>query len=714
MPEGGRGQDEPPKSTQRLLPNSRMGYLMVFGIIIWFINWTFSADNLLFGSRWLKATADFLSFLALIPLVWFLYRGVRWMVTNLLWRLRRRLIVTYLLIGALPLLLVTALVVLIGYAIIWQGTSSLVARLLDGYLNQSKAAAIDLRNSIANDTHGSDELQRRLRERHSVLSPIFPDLRLSLSSNNLATLASLPDSVTRSGPLPSWLRDSPEFHGLVVVTLPDKSREVRAYHMVRPTGQSGSVLEMSYPIGTKLTENLSRITGFSVRPGQTVLRALAGDPTLDTGTRVGGSPQIRGGTLSGLVIIVPLREWETGGLIESDALTIDPSFLRPSQIWQRVTQFGSRSVMGSILITLIASFAIFFLLIALLAIISAFFLTRSITGTVHNLYRGTLRVESGDLTHEIPIRGNDQLSGLARSFNQMTRSIRELLRVSAEKQRLDEEMRIANEVQTRLFPRKVPQSQNLDIAPGVCIPARIVSGDYYDFVEAETGVLGIVVADVCGKGVSAALMMANLQANLRSQIVAFHDTVGDRVLRSAPLSTAPVVGEALRSAASGRNIGRILERVNRLVAGSMLEANYITLFYTEFDEVTSRLSYVNAGHNPPLVVRNGGDVEMLDKGGTVLGLFRDVVYDVGDVKMDVDDLLVAFTDGLVEARNANGDELGQDRLTEVVRTYAHLSAAEIEQSILRSVREWTGGAEQEDDLTLVVIKYVGTGVTLGI
>lgn len=713
MPDGARGQNEPPKSTQRLLPNSRMGYLMLFGIIIWFVNWTFSADDTLFGSHWLKAVADFLSFLALIPLVWFLYRGFRWMVTNLLWRLRRRLIVTYLLIGALPLLLVTALVVLIGYAIIWQGTSSLVARLLDGYLNQSKAAAIDLRNSIANDAHGSDELQRRLRERHNVLSPIFPDLRLSLYSSSFVTMASLPDSATRSGPLPLWLRDSPEFHGLVVVTQPDKSREVRAYHMVRTAGSSSSILELSYPIGTKLTENLSRITGFSVRPGQTVLRALAGDPTLDTGTRVGGSPQIRGGTLSGLVIIVPLREWETGGLIESDALTIDPSFLRPGHIWQRVTQFGSRSVMGSILITLIASFAIFFLLIAMLAIISAIFLTRSITGTVHNLYRGTLRVESGDLTHEIPIRGNDQLSGLAISFNQMTRSIRELLRVSAEKQRLDEEMRIANEVQTRLFPRKIPQSQNLDIAPGVCIPARTVSGDYFDFVEAETGVLGIVVADVCGKGVSAALMMANLQANLRSQIVAFHDTVGDRVLRSAPLSSGPLI-EAPRSAGSGRNIGRILERVNRLVAGSMLEANYITLFYAEFDEVTSRLSYVNAGHNPPLVVRNGSDVETLEKGGTVLGLFRDVVYDVGELKMDIGDLLVAFTDGLVEARNANGDELGQDRLTELVRKFAHLSAAEIEQSILRSVREWTGGAEQEDDLTLVVIKDVGTGVTIGI
>jgi sigma-B regulation protein RsbU (phosphoserine phosphatase) len=136
----------------------------------------------------------------------------------------------------------------------------------------------------------------------------------------------------------------------------------------------------------------------------------------------------------------------------------------------------------------------------------------------------------------------------------------------------------------------------------------------------------------------------------------------------------------------------------------MLEANYITLFYAEFDERSSRLNYVNAGHNPPLLVRQGISVDKLELGGTVLGLFREVEYEVGETEMKADDMIVAYTDGLVEARNATGEELGEERLIKLVRHCARLTASEAESSLLASVKEWTGGAEQEDDLTLVVIK----------
>ena len=158
------------------------------------------------------------------------------------------------------------------------------------------------------------------------------------------------------------------------------------------------------------------------------------------------------------------------------------------------------------------------------------------------------------------------------------------------------------------------------------------------------------------------------------------------------------------AADAGKRIGRILERVNRLVAGSMLEANYITLFYAEFDERSSRLNYVNAGHNPPLLVRQDQSVQKLELGGTVVGLFREVAYEVGEIELNPKDTIVAFTDGLVEARNASGEELGEERLIGLVRQTARLTATEAEKSLLSSVREWTGGAEQEDDLTLVVIK----------
>ena len=209
---------------------------------------------------------------------------------------------------------------------------------------------------------------------------------------------------------------------------------------------------------------------------------------------------------------------------QNEALRIDPSFIQPASIYQRIQQFKSGSAIGSAVVFGLALLVVFFLLITLAAVVYAVVLTRSITGAVHHLYEGTMKVEAGDFDHEIPITGRDQLAGLTKSFNRMTGSVRELLRVSAEKQRLDQEMKIAAAVQSRLFPRSIPNSERLDIAKGVCIPARSVSGDYYDLLDIAPGVIGVVVADVCGKGVSAALMMANLQANLRGQAQARRDT----------------------------------------------------------------------------------------------------------------------------------------------------------------------------------------------
>jgi sigma-B regulation protein RsbU (phosphoserine phosphatase) len=275
----------------------------------------------------------------------------------------------------------------------------------------------------------------------------------------------------------------------------------------------------------------------------------------------------------------------------------------------------------------------------------------------------------------------------------MTRSIRELLRVSAEKQRLDQEMKIAAAVQSRLFPRSIPKSDKLDIAKGVCIPARSVSGDYYDLLDVAPGVIGIVVADVCGKGVSAALMMANLQANLRGQTRAYQDAYENG---GRPLAMA------------AKPARRVVERVNQQVAGSMMDASFITLFYAEFDERASTLRYTNAGHNPPLLFCNEKkgreSVRKLFAGGTVLGVFCDTEFEEEEIELRSGDTLVAFTDGVIEARNPHGEEFGEDRLIDLLTEYAGLPAAELEKRILRAVEDWTAEAEQEDDLTLLIIK----------
>jgi phosphoserine phosphatase RsbU/P len=665
-----------------------MGKAMLAAMLVWFIDWVFVSGETLFGSSSLKKLFDYASLLGIIPLAYFAIKGAHWITEHLLWRLRRRLIVTYLLIGALPILLLLSLIVMAGYVVVLQASESLVSRHLDGYLDQSRAVSRSLARDLAGwdiGDMGREQLRRRLQERADALSLVFPDLTLILSGLDQGGAAI---NVRRSAPegadgqprvtgeselLPEWLRNEDEFHGLVIEEFSAGERVVRARHIIKLKERSAAVLQLSYPIGTDLCEHLRHSTDLEVLPGQarTYVVNTPDGPSLSNEDEAAFPP-------GSFPIYKSARSWSSGDTVESEVLLLDVSFLYPSRIWQRVQQFKSGSAIGRVVFYAIVGLAALSLCIALLAVGSAVYLTSSITGAVHQLYAGTKRVEAGDFDHEIRNMGQDQLGELAVSFNQMTRSIRELLRVSAEKQRLDQEMRIAAQVQFQLFPRSVPGIAKLDFAPGVCIPARSVSGDYYDYIDIAPGRVGIVVADVCGKGVSAALMMANLQANLRGQ-------VGQ--------------GDSYR-------VERIVQRVNQQLVDSVIDASYITLFYAEFDEKTDTLRYTNAGHNPPLLLRRkrSDGIERLERGGTVLGLFRDVVFEGGELKMESGDLLVAFTDGLIEARNPGNEEYGEERLIAAIIEHCHLSAADVEKNILRSVKEWTSDAEQEDDLTLVVVR----------
>jgi sigma-B regulation protein RsbU (phosphoserine phosphatase) len=713
-----------------LMPITFMGKAMLVFALIWFINWAFGGEQTLFGSESLKKVVDFVSLLGFIPLIYLVIRGANWITRHLLWRLRRRLIVTYLLIGALPLLLVISLIVLIGYVIVAQSSTNLVSRQLDGYLEQSRAAATSLSRDIQQWDLRSlerDLLRRRLQERANALAPIFPELTLSVvGENNLAVSVkgfSSEGAAEGAGPqpqpledndrLPDWLQNRNDFHGLVVEENNLRERMVRVRHIIKFTDPSPVIFQLNYPIGGSMCKHLGHTTDLEVKASQ-VLYPLVFTPTgvqpdeeeMAESRRGDGRAAWPPGSLP---IYKTTTKWSTGKPLEGDVLLVDMSFLLPGKIWQRVQQFKSGSLIGNMIILAIFGLGIFFLLIALTAIVSAVFLTRSITGAVHHLYAGTKRVEAGDFDHEIPITGRDQLGALSISFNQMTRSIRELLRVSADKQRLDQEMKIAAEVQSRLFPRSVPRTRNLDFAPGVCIPARSVSGDYYDFLEVSPGVVGIVVADVCGKGVSAALMMANLHANLRGQVQAYHDAYQYKMGVAAQSDEGGLSrSHPAERQAHSHPVQRIVQRVNQQVADSVIDATYITLFYAEFDEQDSTLRFTNAGHNPPLLLRSKKDgkpeIERLERGGTVLGLFRDFEYEDCVLKLHSGDILVAFTDGLIEAHGPQNEEFGEDRLIETIIKNPHLSAAEIERDILQSVREWTSDAEQEDDLTLVIFK----------
>ncbi len=257
-----------------------------------------------------------------------------------------------------------------------------------------------------------------------------------------------------------------------------------------------------------------------------------------------------------------------------------------------------------------------------------------------------------------------------------------LLERMVEEERLRRELAMAAEVQRRLFPERPPVSAAFELA-GYCEPARKVGGDYYDFLAFDGGQTGLVVADVAGKGISAALLMSTLRATLRAQVAGCRP-----------------------DASRDGSLAELVSTLNRLLCQATGPASFVTFFYAQFDQTTRRLAYVNAGHNPPLLLRAGGPDEFcqLEPGGTVVGIFEHCAYEQETVQMLAGDVLLAYTDGLTEAMSASGEEFGEARLREALRETAGLPADEMRDEIVGRVRDWCADAPQHDDLTLVVMK----------
>ena len=246
----------------------------------------------------------------------------------------------------------------------------------------------------------------------------------------------------------------------------------------------------------------------------------------------------------------------------------------------------------------------------------------------------------------------------------------------AKRERLNREVEIAREVQERLFPQKLPVIAGLDYA-GHCRPALGVGGDYYDFLALPQGNLGIAIGDVSGKGIAAALMMASLQASLR--------------------------GEATRAP---ENLAAAVANVNRLVFEASASNRYATFFYGQYDPAQGKFDFVNAGHNPPILLHrgDGGKVTRLEPGGTVVGLIENVQYQQGSVTISPGDLLVAFTDGISEAMNLEDEEWGEDRLLDSIRGCPAKTAQEMLEYVFAAATQFAGAAPQHDDMTLVVLR----------
>jgi sigma-B regulation protein RsbU (phosphoserine phosphatase) len=248
-------------------------------------------------------------------------------------------------------------------------------------------------------------------------------------------------------------------------------------------------------------------------------------------------------------------------------------------------------------------------------------------------------------------------------------------REMAQRERLNRELEIAREVQEHLFPQRLPTVVGLDYC-GQCWPAREVGGDYYDFLGLPDGRLGIAIGDVSGKGVGAALMMASLEASLRALASVIDDPA------------------------------ELMDRVNTLVYQASTANRYATLFYAQYDPANRLLSYVNAGHNPPMVLRNcSGSCQVLrlETGGPVIGLLPHR-YQGGVFAHEAGDLVVLFTDGVSESMNVRYEEWGEERLIEFVKTCRGLPVVEGMRRILAAAQAFAAGAPQHDDMTLVVLR----------
>src|SRR5262249_52434745 len=263
------------------------------------------------------------------------------------------------------------------------------------------------------------------------------------------------------------------------------------------------------------------------------------------------------------------------------------------------------------------------------------------------------------------------------SFDEVSRAVEAQRRAAAEKEeaerRVAHELEIAMQVQARLFPQRLPPMRTLEYA-GACVQTRRVGGDYYDFLDLGRDRLGLVIGDIAGKGMPAALLMANLQANLRSQC-----------------ATAVDQPE------------RFLQTVNRLFYESTADNAYATFFYSEFDDRAGRLRYANCGHLPALVLRRAGGIERLEPTASVLGLFSSWECRTAEVRVAAGDLLAIYTHGLTPALDAYDGQFGEERLVETLHAHRQLAPGDLIAAIYDGVRRFSP-QEQRDDMTVIVAR----------
>jgi len=347
---------------------------------------------------------------------------------------------------------------------------------------------------------------------------------------------------------------------------------------------------------------------------------------------------------------------------------------RPSQL--NSMMFASVGDLGLVYVYTLGVLAVLFLLLEIAALVTGVVMTRRITSAVDGLYRATQYVQSRDFSHRVKIESRDQLGVLGESFNLMVGDISNFIEEQKRHQRLENEISIAREVQSQLFPQKLPAIAGVQLE-AVCKAARMVSGDYYDFIQLNPTTLAIAVADISGKGISAALLMASLQAALRSLLL-------------APGCVTQSTGE-------------LVARLNNHLVRNTGDDRFATFFIAIYDSSTRILRYTNAGHLPAFCICDGAAVS-LEEGGMVLGVVEDYVYEEGKHLVPEHAMLVGYSDGLIEPENVYGEEFGIHRLRDAAIRLHNGSPRAVALGLMQAADEWAGTPEQADDMTVIVAR----------
>jgi sigma-B regulation protein RsbU (phosphoserine phosphatase) len=617
---------------------------------------------------------SFLKFLGLLAGLYLLFRFIGWWRTRLLWSLRNRLIVAYVFIAVVPVLLLVALAIVSGFILYTQ---------FGGYLLYD-----DMQHRVQTMAEGAEQIAAALgnlpagiapaaaekivtAQQHAVYDPSLPGLSVDFvddprllhevakpGEEHFAGLIQEGDKLSLVG-----LRAVNTARGVRVVTLrvpitPEFIATLAPnlgpiqFELLEPVHgtQHSSVL---YTLGSTDYQSSNRIPG-----RRRFLHPPAGwwDPSFV------GASKFEAVLLNG------------DGTVERARPVLAIFAARPSRL--NALMFSSLGELGRKYVIVFTLASVVFLLLEILALITGIVLTRRITKAVSDLYHATQYVQTGDLTHRVRIDRRDQLGVLGESFNLMISSISGLIEEQKQRQRLENEISIAREVQNQLFPQKLPSIPGVEIE-AICKAARTVSGDYYDFIELSPTHLAMAIADISGKGISAALLMASLQAALRSQMLTED---------SENLSTSELVS-----------------RLNKHLVRNTGDDRFATFFIAIYDSATRTLRYTNAGHLPSLLIGNGSAMH-LDVGGMVLGVMEDYKYEEGFLAVPPDALFVAYSDGLVEPENVYGEEFGIRRLEDAAARAKGATPLMVAEALMAAAEEWAGTAEQADDMTVIAAR----------